>query len=290
MNNSAAPAPTTEDSSAAPAPAEQPAPPPETPKPNPEDVFASKFGALSKKEREIRNKENALKERITKLEKYEQNSAKWKESPQAVLEFLEAEYGIDFTRLADAQISSFQSTQPKSPEEQLKAQVKAIEDKLAKDAADKKAAEEAAVKKAAEDEEANAAKYTGLLIEKINEAIKASPEQYELIASFGQQEAVVDTMKTYYESNGEMLDLTTACEWVETYLEQELAKTPKAAKLKKMFTTDEPKQVEAQQNEPNSLSVDRMSSSVRPAPKSSTADPLDRDQRIKALLARYDGK
>lgn len=289
------PVPTSDDAPAAPqgnfTTDAQPTPPAAAPaepaKPNPEDVFASKFGALSKREREIRNKEAALKERVAKLEKYEKDSTSWKENPAAVLQFLEQEYGIDFAKLADHQIQSFQDTLPKSPEEQLQARIQAMEDKLKAEAEAKIKAEEEAKTKAEEEEKAKEAKYSALLMTKINEAVDGAPDAFELIRTFGQQQAVIDTMRTNYEETNELLDVTTACQWVETYLEQELAKTPKAAKLKKLFTQDETQQVENQEPfEPSTLSVDRMSSSSKPAPKTSTADPLDRDQRIKAILAR----
>jgi hypothetical protein len=271
---------------AEPAPTPAPAAAPEPAKPNPEDIFASKFGALSKKEREIRNKEAALKDRLSKLEKYEKDSTSWKDNPAAVLQFLEQEYGIDFAKLADHQIQSFQDTLPKSPEEQLQARIQAMEDKLKAEAEAKTKGEEEAKAKAEEDEKAKAKEYEGLLLTKITEIVDGAAEDFELIKTFSQHSAVIDTMRTNYEETGELLDVTTACQWVETYLENELAKTPKAAKLKKIFTQDETKQVDDQIDEPSTLSVDRMSSSSKPAPKTSVADPLDRDQRIRAILAR----
>lgn len=258
--------------------------PAEPAKPNPEDIFASKFGALSKKEREIRNKEAALKERLSKLEKYEKDSSAWKDNPGAVLQFLEQEYGIDFSKLADHQIQSFQDTLPKSPEEQLEARIKAMEEKAKKEEEDRLKAQEEAEKE-------KATKYEKMLRDQIGGIVDSSPEAFELIKAFGQHEAVIDTMKANYEETGELLDITTACQWVESYLEQQLAQTPKAAKLRKMFTQDETQQVEdtKQTDEPSTLSVDQMSSSSKPTPKTTSADPLDRDARIRAILARNSG-
>jgi hypothetical protein len=260
---------------------------PEPPKPNPEDVFASKFSALSKREKEIRNKEAALKDRVAKLDAYEKASANWKDDPSAVLDYLQEHFGLGFESIADAQIGKFKSSLPKTPEEQMAAEIKAIKSQLsAKEQAEAdklKEQQEAEAKQEAE----NVAKYEKMLLAEINEHVSKESEAFELISTFSMHESVIDTIRTNYEETGEMLDVPTACQYVESYLEQQLAKTPKATKLKKMFAEPEPKQVDPfQSEEPSTLSVNRMQSTNRPAPKTQTADPLDRDARIKAILAR----
>jgi hypothetical protein len=263
------------------------APPAEPAKPNPEDLFSKKFSALSKREKEIRNKEAALKERVAKLEAYEKASANWKDDPVAILDYLQEHFGIGFDSIADAQIDKFKSSLPKTPDEQMAEEIKAIKSQLEA----QKQAEAEALKKKQEEEERiekeNEAKYSKMLLDQITEHAKTESQTFELINTFNMQEAVIDTIRTNYEETGEMLDVPTACQYVESYLEQQLAKTPKVAKLKKIFAEDETQQVDNHQSdEPSTLSVNRMQSSNRPAPKTQTADPLDRDARIKAILAR----
>jgi hypothetical protein len=130
------PVPTSDDAPAAPqgnfTTDAQPTPPaaPEPTKPNPEDVFASKFSALSKREKEIRNKEAALKDRVAKLDAYEKASATWKDDPAAILDYLQEHFGLGFESIADAQIGKFKSSLPKTPEEQMAAEIKAIKSQL----------------------------------------------------------------------------------------------------------------------------------------------------------------
>jgi len=270
-----------------PADAAPPAEPAKPSEPNPEDVFSKKFSALSKREKEIRNKEAALKDRVAKLEAYEKASANWKDDPAAILDYLQEHFGLGFESIADAQIGKFKSSLPKTPEEQMAEEIKAIKSQLSA----KESAEAEALKKKQEEEERieneNVAKYEKMLLEQITEHVSKESQTFELINTFNMHEAVIDTIRTNYEETGELLDVPTACQYVEDYLEQQLAKTPKAAKLKKIFTEDETKQVDPfQSEEPSTLSVNRMQSSNRPAPKTQTADPLDRDARIKAILAR----
>jgi hypothetical protein len=100
---------------------------------------------------------------------------------------------------------------------------------------------------------------------------------------------VFDTIKAYFEESNELLDYATACTWCETYLEQQLEGLTKINKFKQKIAPDtkvEDKQVDMFRREPNTLIQNSMGAHSRPAPKEQQADPLDRHERIKRLLAR----
>jgi hypothetical protein len=187
---------------------ETPTTPPPTAKSD--DDLAGKFHVLSKRERELSLREKKLSDAATQYKPYEELKASAKNNPMAVLEH----FGLTIDEITDYVLRGSDPQEMRFTELQ-----KQIESMKAEKENEAKAAKEAR-----EGEAVTEYKY-GI-------AQSIDPDKHELVKHFNAVDTVYDLIKEYYETKGEMLEITTALDWVEQHLEDTMLNPIK--KLKKL--------------------------------------------------------
>ncbi len=215
------------------------------------EFLAPKFAALTRKEREIRQMEKAVKAQQAEIEKmrseWEQKSKasqdqesqllkKMRENP---LKFMK-EHGLTFEELTQMQLNDENPTPEmqmrklkeelengyKTELEQLKQQMKEKEEKEAKDQWEKAVTA-----------------YKG----ELENFVKNNTDTYELVASRPNGvELMFETAQSFYEQTGEVPEIEKLAKAVEEHFEEE---AKQILKLKKFQTAQAPKAPEAKTKE-----------------------------------------
>jgi len=180
------------------------------------DLFSSKFAALSRKEKELRRKEAELEEKLRlkeaeledKLSGFQGTEAfqsQLKENPLKVLSDLGVTYD-DLTQMALNEGSPTTEMLLKRQEEQFKQQLEDLRNEYLND------------KKSAEEE-----KYNQVIDNFVNEITNFvnTNETYELIRAQDAVGLVYDVIEEYHEESGRILDVKEAADAVEQYLENQ---------------------------------------------------------------------
>lgn len=220
-----APAPEAQQTAEIPAPQETPA----VTEPSQEEVdFASKFAALTRREKSILRKQKEAEEKYGKVVEYEKAIAEAKKNP---VKFLES-VGLSYQQITDFLLHDGKPT-VESQLDELRAQMEA----------DKKMREEEKLK-AEEMKKQEQEKLYEQAVENHKQQIRSfldtNRDEYELCALNDAADDIFDVMEEYYNTNGTMLSIDKASEAVEKYLEQEAEKLFQAKKLaaKRQITDD----------------------------------------------------
>jgi len=210
-----------------PAPSKEPAI--EEPKEDPK--FSQRFAALSRKEKELVQRERSFKENQTKLQAYEKALAGAKSNP---LEYLQAA-GLTLEQ-ALQQIINQDGDQPVTEAHRLQQ----IEQKIADY---EKSQEELRVKNSANRKAFELDRIKG----SINDFIQSNPETYELVKEYNAIEDVWSVIeRTFIETSGQVhLTMEQASQAVEDQLlkEEELAQE-RRARIKKLNKNIQPSSAE----------------------------------------------
>jgi hypothetical protein len=202
-----------------------------------EDEFASKFAALSRREKELRQREadieariSELEERAKKYEGYEDLDERIRNKPFEVL----GEKGIDFETLAKMALEG--NGEP-TTEMQIQRLREDMENKYMKEVENlRKELEE-------KEKQAEEQKYNEVIEDykyELNEFIDQNSENYELIKLQGASDLVYEVVEEHYNETGRILSNEEACEHVENYLLEEAKKALNVNKIKSMFGQKEP--------------------------------------------------
>ncbi len=193
--------------------------PPEPP-PDPEqEKFASRFAALSRKEKELQQRERSFKENQAKLAAYEQALAKAKENP---LQYLQAA-GLTLEQALEQIIN-----QDKEPTEQDR--VQAIEKKIA-DYENQQRELAIRAQQHKKQQELNA------IHEDLSKFVTDNSEQFELVREYN---AIPDVWavieRTFIETQGKvLLTKEQACQAVEEQIyEEKKQEAERLARIKKL--------------------------------------------------------
>lgn len=183
----------------------------------PKDPLSVKFGALARKEREIRAKESEFTQKMRDFEARQkdfetrQAAQPAKGTPKSPLDLLQ-EHGFKYADATEQVIRGWKAPEVDPLEERLKPlnerlssvdslaqEIKSLKDQLA-------AKEQATAYNQAMDE--------------INEAVNSG--QYEFVQALGDQavDLVRDTIVEYYKVNQKMLDYSEACDIVERWYDE----------------------------------------------------------------------
>lgn len=197
-----------------------------------QDQFASKFAALSRKEKALRDKEleydSKFEEMQKKLEDYESKNKEpevdWqtllRKDPLRALE----DIGLGYDKLTELALNDGKLT----PEMQLKSMREDIE-------GDYKKKFEELENRLNEKEEKEQEDYYNQVqdnfLGEIGDFINQSDETYELIQASNSNELVYDVIEEHYNETGRVLDIKEAADAVEGYLEEEANKLMKLKKL-----------------------------------------------------------
>lgn len=220
------------------------------------DKFAAKFAALSRKEKQMRDREKAIAAREAQIAEAEQTKSKYsseieafkariRKEPVKVME----EYGLTAQELAEVLLNNNEPTEKMKmtdSERAIQAQLKALEDKLA-------------AKEAAEEEE----RYQTTLNNfksGIASFINNNAADYELVQANDATELVYQVIEEHHASTGEILDTKRAADAVEAHLLEEAKKLIERPKIKGLL---QPKAPEAPSNAAKS-------ETAKPAPSAKT--------------------
>lgn len=261
-----------------PAPVVQPNPAPET-KPDP---MASRFAALARKEKQVREQEAKIKAEAGQYKPMQDLAARAKSDPMSVMK----EFGLSLDDLIIASMG--ESTPAPTPEMQIaeiKAQLQKDKDDAVNAEQDRLAAEEKGKQDSIDE---------AILNHKlsITDHISKNAEKYELIQLHEAEELVWDVTEAHYEAHGTVLTPAEATDKVEAYLEEQ---TRKAMSLNR-FKPAEPKKdagfegYQVRDNQPIKTPSQTLTSNVSttPADKSSTGRlSVEESKRQAAALLRW---
>lgn len=197
--------------------------------------FIRRFNALTRREREILNREQSLKEKYGQLENYEKERSLLKSDPLAFLE----KNGWKFNELADYVLNNNSPTPDKQVSE-LQRRIEEMEAERKREIEDRQRREQ---------EEKNQ-RTVAQFKDNIKSTISSKSEQYELINHFGEYDTVYDVIENYYNQHQVVLDVEKAANEVEKYLEKQFEKAASTNKFKKRFNLSEPASSETAGNNP----------------------------------------
>ena len=174
--------------------------------------FASKFAALTRKEKLLVRKAKESEEKYGKVVEYEKAIAEARKNP---IKFLEAA-GLSYQQITDYILNDGKPT--------IENQLEELRLKYETDAANRqKEKEESELQKKSQDD-----KHYQEIIDNHKKQIVAfldgNRDVYELCAVNGASEDIFEVIEEYYKANNEVLSIDKAAEAVEKYLESEAEK------------------------------------------------------------------
>jgi hypothetical protein len=209
-----------------------------------QDRFASKFAALSRKEKALRDRESEYESKFEEMERrladYETKSQEpevdWEQllrrDPLKALE----EAGLGYDKLTELALNDGKLT----PDMQLAAMREEIEN-------DYRRKFEELEGRLSEKEQAEQEAYYDSVQENFQNEISSFVEQnqdkYELIEASDANALVFDVIEEHYNETGRVLDIGEAADAVESYLEEEAGKLMKLKKISSRLGID-PRELE----------------------------------------------
>ena len=204
-----------------------------------QDQFASKFAALSRKEKALRDRESEYESKFEEMERrlaeYETNSQEpevdWehllRNDPLGALE----EAGLGYDKLTELALNDGRLT----PDMQMSAMREEIE-------RDYKRKFEDLEERLQAKEEAEVEEYYNNVQDNFQEEIGSfvSQNDYELINASEANGLVYDVKEEHYNDTGRILDMKEAADAVESYLEDEAMKLMRLNKISSRFGINPP--------------------------------------------------
>ena len=249
-----------------------------------QDDFAKKFAALSRREKDIRTREQEYEARLAELnaktdallQKEEQPSEQKEELPleyrirRNPLKVLE-EMGFGYDKLTELALND-----GKLPPEM---QMKLMKEELESDYKTKfEQLEEKLKAKEVQEQEAQLNTVVENFKKEITDLVSSDTEKYELINASDSQELVFDIISQHYEETNRILPIEEAAQAVEDHLLEEFKKY---SDLKKLSSGTEAKEPEALRQSPT-LSNDLSAQSVNSTDKK--LSPEESKARAAAML------
>jgi hypothetical protein len=177
-----------------------------------EPKLGQRFAQLSKRERELLQKEQALKEREEKVSPL--TAALTAKDKRKLLDEMQT-HGITFEDLTEFILNEGEETPPPAPT--VSDEVKALREKI-----------EAKEKAEQEARDAEAKKATQTQIDNFKASIKSAAEsksdEYKYVNKLEQHSLVYDVILGHHAEHGEVLPIEEALKLTETYLRNEAAK------------------------------------------------------------------
>lgn len=248
--------------------------------------LASKFAALSKKEKAIRQREKDLERRLKQLEA--KNAPEQAEAPKAEeVESFEmalkrnplkalADKGLDFETLAKLALNDGKLT----PEMQMQLMREEIESSYKKEIAEIK--KELQEKKDIEAQQSVKQQVEGAK-KTVFDFIDAAGDEFELIRTNESHQAVWDLIEQHFEETEELLDIKQAAEHIENQLLKNAEKHLNLNKIKKLMESKSPKKSEEIKKPASQTLTNTLSQSGQGAADRTN---LMSDEESKALAAK----
>lgn len=211
-------------------------------RPEQDDKFASKFAALSRKEKALRERESEIEARMAELEarlvpKEEEKKpelpldVRLKKNPLQTLE----ELGLPYEKLTELVLNDGQlplEMQMQLMKEEMDRKYQSEIEKLRSELTEKE-------KNKLKEQESRAVENYMAEISNFIESAKSEDgtAKYELIQANDASDLIFEVVQEYYNENGRILSNEEAADYVESYLEEEAEKLFKLNKLKSKFGT-----------------------------------------------------
>ena len=210
-----------------------------------QDQFASKFAALSRKEKALRDRESEYESKFEEMERrlaeYEAQSQEpevdWehmlRNDPLRALE----EAGLGYDKLTELALNDGKLT----PDMQLAAMRQELENDY------QRKFEELEERLNAKEQSEVESYYDAVqenFQDQISGVVMSDPDRYELVQASEASGLVYDVIEEHYNETGRVLDIEEAADAVESYLEEEAGKLMKLKKLSSRLGID-PRELEA---------------------------------------------
>lgn len=232
--------------------------------------FASRFAALTKREKTILAQQRAMQEKAKDLEaltKYEEAKKNAKQNPIAILESL----GLDYKYLTDYILNDNKPT-TEGKLGTLEQQVQALQQQLAQ--------KEQLEKQMKQEQTINQFKYA------IKDHVDKNGDAFELIRANDAYETVFEVASNVFDETGEIPDIDDVAKQVETYLEGEVEKLTKVKKVLNKFAPPPPApEASPQVDTKPSLSKTLTNASVSSVP-GTTTKTLSPDESVRRAAAK----
>ena len=210
-----------------------------------QDQFASKFAALSRKEKALRDRESEYESKFEEMERklaeYEAQSQEpevdWehmlRNDPLRALE----EAGLGYDKLTELALNDGKLT----PDMQLAAMRQELENDY------QRKFEELEERLNAKEQSEVESYYDSVqenFQDEIAGVVMSDPDRFELVQASEASALVYDVIEEHYNETGRVLDIEEAADAVESYLEEEAGKLMKLKKLSSRLGID-PRELEA---------------------------------------------
>ena len=243
--------------------------------------MSARFAALSRKEKSIREAQEANKANTDKYSKFADLETLAKSNPSAVME----QYGITLDDLIAASLGG------DAPAPSVEDQITALREELAQSKKDTTQKELDNVKAQEEAHQASVDEAILTYQNDITDHLGQNVERYELINLQGAQDLVWQVTEAHFEANnGEILTPEQASDKVEEYLEGQVRKAMELNRFKKTQEVDVGGifKTEAQPNEPTQRST-LTSELIGTAPEkqSNSGLTLDESKTAAASLLKW---
>lgn len=260
----------------------------------PEVDYSTRFAALTRKERELQQREHKYKKELEDLrgklnpyEEFQNKKSLARENPEILDELLSKHLGLSFEDILDLKVSAGNmEKKEKTPQEVYDEIMSKLEN-------DKNAVKELELKKQTEYDEKLISEFRN----KIEVHAKQEASKYELLNHIGDYDSIFALIEQHHENTGEIMEISEACAALESHYEQLVEGIVKFNKIKSKFgpakqeVIAEPK-TEAQSsnkfgakvNAPKTLSNLMQSQSLSSVDASKSFDVEESKKRAAALI------
>lgn len=181
-----------------------------------ETRISARFAALARREKQLLEREKAIKDYEVKSKSLSKAIENIKKDPMSALQ----EVGLTFEELAQAYLNGQNPDYEPTPEEKIKQ----IEERLAQREQQEKEAVERAEQEKLEKEQKRIEESISNYKANLKRQIDNEGDKYELIRANEAYDMVYDVIETYYKDNQQVLEPAVAMEHVEQYLEEQARK------------------------------------------------------------------
>jgi hypothetical protein len=260
-----------------------------------ENDYSSKFAALSRREKQLVERERKLKEIESKYkdkdsnyQSWEERKTKFKENPDSMFD----EIGMSFDELINRKLGITEETPKELTQDEIYKKMQS--DIMSEIEGREQKKREETEKLQLEAQEAENAQTISTFKSEIESSVKSQSDKYELINYQGNYDLVFDVVQQYYAEHDEILDIDTAAEHVEQYLESLVEGATKLKKFQSKFAPKaEPSQRQERVQETTHRAQDQMPKTLSNAMNSQTSSynsepmTLEESKRKAAALLRW---
>jgi len=195
-----------------------------------DDKFATKFAALSRKEKEIRLRDQQAQERMKSLQEHEskvKEYEEWKKQQEEVRRLKEADplawlekEGLNYEKLTDHVVNRDEYTKD-SEYRSLKKDFVGMRDYIQELKEEIKGLKEGRQKEVEETQKAQNERAYREWISSVEKTIQENSEEFELVSNYGSVDVIGEMQMEYMKEHGKPAELKQLLQAYENYLEKQ---------------------------------------------------------------------